>query len=243
MNRFLIGAALATTLVLAGCGDDEEEKQKARIAANAALLTAQQEKITETVPQIAQLTARLNSLQEELAASEVTIAEKNAAEARLAELQAKSTELQSALTRIEEFQARAKLVNPETGDSQVLRIIDATNGKHWNVYRRIEPAFNIITYKGAGQSGETLLSKLSEKAAVRINDCLNGAGCITPQGSVLTGISKAHRVIDWDAGTITYINDGAGSEVRIYPFEHFGEDFAQRMHAEADELRTQLTSQ
>jgi outer membrane murein-binding lipoprotein Lpp len=242
MNKFLIGAALAATLVLSGCGDDEEEKQKARIAANAALLTAQQEKITETVPQIAQLTARLNSLQEELAASEATIAEKNAAEARLAKLQAESTELQSALTRIEEFQARAKLVNPEAGD--FLSIKPAyPDGEISSSRRFVDPGFNAVVYYYSGGQALTRLSDLSPSASTRMQACIDGQGCLVPTIEAIWEMRFLRRIIDWDAGLIVYGAYGDDTTFTIYPFEHFGEEFAARMHAEANELRTQQTSQ
>ncbi|MEC9292279.1 MAG: hypothetical protein VX730_07760 [Pseudomonadota bacterium] len=242
MKKLLTVTALTGLLVLTGCGDDEETKQKARIEANAALLKSQQLQIDATVPQIADLTAQLEALQTELATAESTIAAKNAAEARLAELRSESAELEQALNSIEEFQARAKLVNPD-GDG-ILKVNPVRkNGNSMRTARYVDPDFNTLMYRIGAQGSTILLDSISATASARIQECINGNGCLAPSASTYAGSSSTYRIIDWDAGLVVYGFYSGTEKFEIRHFEEFGEEFATRMHAEADLLRSRLTSQ
>ena len=241
MKKLLTGTALLGLLVLVGCGEDEETKQKARIEANEALLTSQQAQIDATIPQIADLTAQLEALQSELETAEGTIAAKNAAEARLAELQAQSAELNAALARIDEFQSRAKLVNPEKGDFLAVRPI-YNNGRSTDVRHFIDPAFNVVNYYYDGGHAQVRISDISAAATPRIQACIDTRQCVAPTISKIWGMSSMRRIIDWDAGLVVYLSISDDSYFTMKPFEHYGAHFAERMHAEAEELRAKLVA-
>ncbi len=258
MKKLLLGTALVSFAFLAGCGEDEREakiaEQNAQIEANQTLLGIQEETFRLNVERqqildadLAEKQAALQELQAQIDALQPVFTEAanaaqavSAAEARLAELQAQSAELQSYLDRIEEFRSSAKLVNPVKGDSQSIRVTDLHTGKDWNTYRYIEPKFNLVSYLWADISNETLLSTISERAAPRLQACLDGDGCIRPQGTHYSDLNRMWRIIDWDAGMVLYTNGGESRRISIYPFEHFGEEFAAQMHAQADALRAEL---